>query len=98
MPVTTRDHLVIYDVRDPKRWRHVHRIVLGYGRRVQLSVFRVRATPTAIERLRWELERVMAEEDHLLIVPLCPRCAQRVNARHDSCEWPEDDPPFRIVD
>ena len=98
MATTSREHLVIYDVRDPKRWRRVHRIVLGYGHRVQLSVFRVRATEVAIERLRWELERVMEGEDNLLIIPLCPRCADRVAARHDDCDWPAEEPPFKIVD
>ena len=28
-----------YDIRDPRRWRRVHRIVKGYGGRLQFSVF-----------------------------------------------------------
>lgn len=29
---------IAYDIRDPKRWRHVYRTVKGYGGRLQLSV------------------------------------------------------------
>ena len=90
-------HLVSYDIRDPKRWRRVHRLLKGYGRSVQYSVFRVRGTRLTIERMRWELEKLLDEEDELLIIPLCSRCAERIRARSTDESWPEEDPPFLIV-
>jgi CRISPR-associated protein Cas2 len=81
-------HLVSYDIRSPRRWRRVYRIIRGYGDRVQYSVFRVRATPVQMARLRWELSRVLAPEDALLTVRLCPTCADQIGARNDEDNWP----------
>lgn len=92
-----RWRLVCYDIRDPGRWRLVHRIVKGFGRRIQLSVYRCRLDDKETEQLRWELSRVMAPEDDLLIVDLCPSCANRVVARNDVNSWKVDPPRFRIV-
>lgn len=90
-------YLVFYDIRDAQRWRQVHRIVRGYGRRVQYSVFRVRATITQAKQLRWELEKVMAEEDDLLMVELCATCTARIENRHPEKAWPDEDHGFKIV-
>lgn len=92
-----RWRLVCYDIRDPGRWRLVHRIVKGFGRRVQLSIYRCRLDDKETEQLRWELSRVMAPEDDLLIVDLCPSCANRVVARNDVDSWKIEPPRFHIV-
>ena len=63
-----------YDVRDPKRWRRVHKIVNGDGERLQYSLFRCHLTRVQMEKARHELEKVMAEEDDLLVIRLSPRC------------------------
>lgn len=97
MATTKNWHLITYDIRDPGRWRKVYRQLLGYGEHLQLSVFRVRLTPLALERLRWELERILAEEDDLLIIPLCGSCAEKIHARNRPDAWPEEEPPFRII-
>jgi CRISPR-associated protein Cas2 len=59
-------HLVTYDVRDDARLRRVARLLEGYGDRLQYSVFRCRLGTVELERLRWELLRVVADEDELL--------------------------------
>lgn len=81
-------HLVTYDIRSPARWRRAYRIIRGYGDRVQFSVFRIRATSVQIARLKWQLSRVLAPEDSLLVVRLCPTCADQIGARHDEANWP----------
>lgn len=81
-------HLISYDIRDPRRWRRAYRIIRGYGDRVQYSVFRVRATPVQMARLRWELSRVLAAEDALLTVRLCAGCAEQMGVRNDEDNWP----------
>lgn len=88
-------HLVMYDIRDPARWRRAYRLLQGYGLRLQYSVFRVRGTQLQVERMRWELEKILSSEDDLLIIPLCVSCAARVESRNK--DWPEEDPPFRII-
>jgi len=35
-------YIVTYDIRDPKRWRRIFKIMNGYGEWVQLSVFQCR--------------------------------------------------------
>lgn len=89
--------LVCYDVRDPARWRKVHRVVRGHGERVQYSMFRCRLDERATERMRWELSKVMAVEDRLLIVDLCPRCSSRIVSSGADSSWGEDAPTFLIV-
>jgi CRISPR-associated endonuclease Cas2 len=64
----------MYDIRDPKRWRRAYRVIRGYGQRLQYSIFRVSGTELQIARLRWELQRVLAPEDALLVIRLCPGC------------------------
>jgi CRISPR-associated protein Cas2 len=90
-------HLVTYDIRDPKRWRRAYRILRGYGSRIQYSVFRVNGTALQISRLRWDLERVLNAEDALLVLRLCPGCAQQAGALNEEHVWPVDEAPFKIL-
>ncbi|MBX3463792.1 MAG: CRISPR-associated endonuclease Cas2 [Planctomycetes bacterium] len=97
MATDKRWKLVCYDVRDQARWRKVYRLVRGHGSRVQYSVFRCRLDSRAIERLRWELSKVMAPEDTLLIIDLCPRCSEHVVSTNVEEDWAEDEPTFRVI-
>lgn len=97
MAVAKRWRLVCYDIRDPARWRQVYRIVRGAGTHVQYSIFRCRLDDREVEKLRWELSRVMAPEDALLIVDLCPSCATRVISRNHVEGWDEVPATFRII-
>lgn len=91
-------YLFLYDVTDPKRLRRVHRVMTSWGAAVQLSVFRVRGTAREIERLRFELSKVMTEEDRLVVVRLCGQCVGRVTVRGRQLSAMEDEPPpFRML-
>jgi CRISPR-associated protein Cas2 len=87
-----RWHLIAYDMRDPKRYRRVHRVLLSYGEPVQYSIFRCHLTPVKLEALRLALARWMAPEDRLLVIPLCERCRHRlVEEGPDTCfDHPEE--------
>ena len=89
--------LVCYDVRDPKRYRRIYKVVKGVARRVQYSVFRCRLDDRELERFRWELAKLMSHEDRLLIVDLCPSCARRVISRNDVDSWKDEESSFEIV-
>lgn len=89
-------NLIAYDVRDERRLRQTARLLEGYGERVQFSVFRCRLSKTELERLRWELARVLQPEDDVLIVSLCERCAHGVRRGRRGVGW-EPDQTFRIV-
>ena len=97
MSAEKRWRLVCYDVRDPKRYRRLFKIVKGAGEAVQYSVFRCRLDDGETERLRWRLAQVMAPEDSLLIVDLCPSCSRRVVTRNHVDGWTEERATFRIV-
>lgn len=97
MSANKRWRLVCYDIREPARWRLVYRIVRGAGTHVQYSIFRCRLDDREVEKLRWELSKVMAAEDALLIVDLCPSCATRVVSRNHIQGWDEVPTTFRII-
>lgn len=66
-----RERLIIvaYDIRHPRRWRRVFRIMNGYGQWVQLSVFQCRLT----RRRRVEMVAKLGEaikygEDHVILI------------------------------
>lgn len=84
-----RWYLVSYDVRNPRRWRKVYERVKGNAERVQYSVFRFYATQTELEAFRCDVARLMAAEDSLLIVHLCPGCARRVVDTSTKETWDE---------
>lgn len=87
---TLRWRLVSFDTREPRRYRQVIKILKGFATRIQYSVFRARLDDRETERLRWELSRVMAEEDALLVVDLCPHCASRVISKNQVADWTEE--------
>lgn len=66
-----RCYIVCYDIRDPKRLRHIHKLMKAYGEPWQYSVFY--CTLKAIDRVRLEnaaREILNLKEDQLLIVDL----------------------------
>jgi CRISPR-associated protein Cas2 len=68
-----RTYIVAYDIRAPKRWRRVFKLMQGFGSWLQLSLFQCRLS----SRRRAELEAALDEEirqgeDHILILDLGP--------------------------
>ena len=98
MPEPRHLHLLAYDVSDPKRLRKVHKTLTAWGKPVQYSVFRVRATGRELERLRFELARLLEPDDRLLVVRLCNGCANRVAVRGKDLEpFETEAAAYRIV-
>lgn len=97
MAAEKRWWLVCYDIRDPKRHRAAHRLLKGAGRPVQYSIFRCRLDDLEIEKLRWELAKVLDATDRLLVVDLCPRCAERVISRNHVEGWARAPESFRVL-
>lgn len=68
-----RCYLVCYDIRDPKRLRHVHRVLKGYGEAWQFSVFFCLLKEIDRVRLQSDLEQQMnLKEDQAMILDLGP--------------------------
>lgn len=68
-----RCYLVCYDISDPKRLRSVHKVLKGYGKVWQFSVFFCVLKDIDRVRLQTDLEeRVNQKEDRVMILDLGP--------------------------
>ncbi|SDX03454.1 CRISPR-associated protein Cas2 [Alicyclobacillus hesperidum] len=64
-----RHVLVSYDITDAKRWRRAYKIIRGYGKHVQYSVFLCQLTDMEEVQLREALYDVIHKElDQVLFV------------------------------
>ena len=78
-----RLYIVTYDISDDRRWRRVFRIMKGYGRWLQLSVFQCRLTPRRRQEMAAALEAAIHHhDDHVLIIDVGP--ADKVDPRVES--------------
>ena len=92
--------LVCYDVRDKKRLRQCAKHMKGYGHRIQYSMFRCWMTAREVERLRWELTKMLDPADDVLLIPLCQRCVAGIAGIHGDgrpLEWTDHPPRYNIV-
>lgn len=81
--IDERLYIVAYDISDNRRWRRVFRLMKGYGRWLQLSVFQCRLTARRRAELARRLEELIHHaEDHVLILDLGP--ADKVDPRVES--------------
>ncbi len=68
-----RCYLVCYDIRDPKRWRQVFKIMKGHGEHWQYSIFFCVLKPIDRVRMQTQLEEAMnLHEDQTMIIDLGP--------------------------
>lgn len=82
-----RVYLICYDIRDPKRWRRVFRLMKGYGEWVQLSVFQCRHSAKRHAEMQALLDAIIRnDEDHVVIVDIGP--ADKVRLRFASLGKP----------
>ncbi|MBW4617437.1 MAG: CRISPR-associated endonuclease Cas2 [Desmonostoc vinosum HA7617-LM4] len=90
-------YLICYDIRDPKRWRKAYSLLQGYGERMQYSIFRSWLTMRTREKLRWELEKILAPEDSLLLIRLSNRCVVAIPSYNRPESWSSQQENYRIV-
>ena len=65
--------IVAYDIRNPKRWRKVFKIMNGYGEWLQLSVFQCRMSRMRHAALVASLDEVILNDyDHVVMLDLGP--------------------------
>ncbi len=91
-------YLICYDITDPARLRAVHRLVDGYGQRLQYSVYRCSLTDTQKVRLEAALrERINHREDRVLLVELGPTGGTQVRLESMGQALPEERAPGSIL-
>lgn len=87
-------YVICYDITKPARWRKVYKHLHGYGRRLQYSIFRCRLTKLQMEKLRWELEKMLTVEDKLFILPICEGCERRITSCNRPESWADETKTF----
>lgn len=81
--IEERLYIVTYDIGHERRWRRVFKLMRGYGRWLQLSVFQCRLSARRRAELARRLEEIIhARDDHVLILDLGP--ADKVDPRVES--------------
>lgn len=85
-------HVVVaYDIPDDRRRLRVAKILLGYGERVQYSVFECRISKVQYLRLKERLEEVIVpDEDAISFYHLCESCRKKVERIGGKGLLPED--------
>ena len=75
----TSCYVIAYDIPDDKRRTKVHKILLGYGKWTQYSLFECFLTRKELVLLRSKLaEHLEVKEDSVRFYPLCANCVSKV--------------------
>lgn len=68
--------VVVYDVRDDRRRKHLHKVLKGYGQWQQFSVFECEISQKKYFELIQRVKRIIDEsQDSVLFYKLCSMCA-----------------------
>ena len=88
-------YVIAYDIPSDKRRTKVHKILLGYGKWTQYSLFECFLTRKQLLLLTSKLaEHLEAKEDSVRFYPLCANCVSKVETVGGSL--PNDDRLFII--
>jgi CRISPR-associated protein Cas2 len=75
----TTCYVVAYDIPDDRRRTKVHKILQGFGKWTQYSLFECFLSRKELVQLRTKLsEHLIDKEDSVRFYPLCASCIERV--------------------
>jgi CRISPR-associated protein Cas2 len=78
MPARARMHYIIaYDVTDDGKRTKLANLLLGYGERVQKSVFEADLEPSEVQEILKLAANYISGTDNLRLYPQCRACASR---------------------
>ena len=88
----TELHVVVaYDIPDDRRRLKVAKVLLGYGERMQYSVFECRVTKVEYLRMKERLDELIEpEEDAISFYFLCESCRGKIERIGGRRPLPED--------
>jgi CRISPR-associated protein Cas2 len=83
-------YVICYDIPETKRRTRLSRVLDGYGRRVQYSVYELVLDGLLFDKLLGKLSELLDPEvDRVAIYPLCAGCARkRLSLGTATKEWP----------
>ena len=72
-------YVIAYDIPDDKRRTKIHKVLLGFGKWTQYSLFECFLSRKDLILLRSKLaEHLVAKEDSVRFYPLCASCVSKV--------------------
>jgi CRISPR-associated protein Cas2 len=72
-------YVIAYDIPDDKRRTNIHKLLLGFGKWTQYSLFECFLSRKELILLRSKLEEhLVAKEDSVRFYPLCANCLNKV--------------------
>ena len=72
-------YVIAYDIPDDKRRTKVHKVLLGFGKWTQYSLFECFLSRKDLILLQAKLNKhLMAKEDSVRFYPLCASCVSKV--------------------
>ena len=72
-------YVIAYDIPDDKRRTKIHKVLLGFGKWTQYSLFECFLSRKDLILLQSKLiEHLVAREDSVRFYPLCASCASKV--------------------
>lgn len=75
----TTCYIIAYDIPDDKRRTKVHKILCGFGKWTQFSLFECFLSKKELVLLRSKLAKhLIAESDRVCFYPLCANCLDKV--------------------
>ncbi len=75
----TTCYVIAYNIPNDKRRTKVHKILQGYGKWKQYSLFECFLTRKQLLLLRFKLEKhLVAKQDSVRFYPLCANCVSKV--------------------
>jgi len=71
-------YVVAYDISDDRRRTRVHKVLSGFGKWTQYSLFECHLTPKQLLQLEARLERhLKPEEDSIRFYYICEKCVAK---------------------
>jgi CRISPR-associated protein Cas2 len=88
-------YVIAYDIPDDKRRTKIHKVLLGFGKWTQYSLFECFLSRKELILLRSKLAKhLVAKEDSVRFYPLCASCLSKVETVGGSL--PSDDHLFIV--
>ncbi|MEO9060274.1 MAG: CRISPR-associated endonuclease Cas2 [Ktedonobacteraceae bacterium] len=77
-------YVIAYDIPNDKRRTKIHKVLLGFGKWTQYSLFECFLTRKQLVLLRSKLtDHLVAKEDSVRFYPLCANCVSKVETVGD---------------
>jgi CRISPR-associated protein Cas2 len=87
-----KTYLIMYDIRDPKRWRKVNKLCKDYGLPQQYSVFEAKMSERKfIVFLREMIPLLHKTEDQLVCIPICSTCRKQMKVIGQGWDFSHED-------